>query len=119
MSEQRIREKFWEQVTKEFDDFKKEQLKKSKEDIFNNAYEIAILSEFLLMCDPVYSHLSLEEVKTLMKEKYPVHTLYNFYMKTDDGGIGELYESIWYQLSLLHEKNNKNQQLKNNSNLER
>lgn len=114
MDEQEIRKKLWEKASKEFDNFKNEQLKKSKEIIFEDAYKIAIMSDFTLMCEPDCSCLSVNSVKALLKEKYPVQTLYDFYQKTDAGGIGDLYESIWYQLSELQEKNNK--QISKNSN---
>ena len=60
--------------------------------------------------------LKINEVKALIKEKYPAHTLYNFYMKSEAGGISDLYESIWYRLNDLASRNNIN---KNKDNFER
>ena len=51
-----------------------------------------------------------------IKEKYPAHTLYNFYRKSDAGGISDLYESIWYRLNDLANRNNN---IKNKNYLER
>lgn len=115
MSEITLREKLWDKVSKEFDDFKKEQLNESKETIFENAFKISTLNDFVDMCDPDCGCLNIDEVKVLLKEKYPAHTLYNFYMKTDAGGISDLYESIWYRLKDLVDRNN----LKNKDNIER
>ena len=95
-------------VSREFDEFKKEQLQNSKEEIFENAYKISTLSDFVDMCDPECGCLKINEVKALIKEKYPAHTLYNFYMKSDAGGINDLYESIWYRLNDLADRNNTN-----------
>ena len=77
MNEDKLRNQLWDIVSREFDEFKKEQLQNSKEEIFE-------------------------------KEKYPAHTLYNFYMKSDAGGINDLYESIWYRLNDLADRNNTN-----------
>lgn len=99
MSEQKYRDLLWKKASKEFEDFKKEQLNESKKIIFDNAYKISMLSDFTDMCDPDCGCLSLDEVKALLKEDYPVHTLYNYYMDTDEGSISDLYEAIWYQLS--------------------
>lgn len=115
MNEITLREKLWDKVSKEFDDFKKEQLNESKETIFENAFKISTLNDFVDMCDPDCGCLNVDEVKALLKEKYPAHTLYNFYMKTDAGGISDLYESIWYRLKDLVDRNN----LKNKDNIER
>ena len=115
MNEITLREKLWDKVSKEFDDFKKEQLNESKETIFENAFKISTLNDFVDMCDPDCGCLNIDEVKALLKEKYPAHTLYNFYMKTDAGGISDLYESIWYRLKDLVDRNN----LKNKGNIER
>ena len=115
MNEITLREKLWDKVSKEFDDFKKEQLNESKETIFENAFKISTLNDFVDMCDPDCGCLNINEVKALLKEKYPAHTLYNFYMKTDAGGISDLYESIWYRLKDLVDRNN----LKNKDNIER
>ena len=115
MNEITLREKLWDKVSKEFDDFKKEQLNESKETIFENAFKISTLNDFVDMCDPDCGCLNIGEVKALLKEKYPAHTLYNFYMKTDAGGISDLYESIWYRLKDLVDRNN----LKNKDNIER
>ena len=116
MKEEQLRNKFWDIVTKEFDEFKKEQLQNSKEEIFENAYKISTLSDFVDMCDPDCGCLKTDEVKALIKEKYPAHTLYNFYMKSDAGGISDLYESIWYRLNDLANRNNN---IKNKNYLER
>ena len=115
MNEITLREKLWDKVSKEFDDFKKDQLNESKETIFENAFKISTLNDFVDMCDPDCGCLNIDEVKALLKEKYPAHTLYNFYMKTDAGGISDLYESIWYRLKDLVDRNN----LKNKDNIER
>lgn len=106
MNEETLRNKLWDKVSKEFDEFKIEQLKESKETIFDNAYKISTLSDFVDMCDPDNGCLNIKEVKALLKEKYPAHTLYNFYMKTDAGSISDLYESIWYRLNDLVDRNN-------------
>ena len=115
MNEITLREKLWDKVSKEFDDFKKDQLNESKETIFENAFKISTLNDFVDMCHPDCGCLNIDEVKALLKEKYPAHTLYNFYMKTDAGGISDLYESIWYRLKDLVDRNN----LKNKDNIER
>lgn len=119
MNEEQLRNKLWNLANQEFDSFKEIQLKESKETIFDGAYKIAIMSDFLDMCDPENSSLSLEQVKALIKEKYPVQTLYNFYMKTDAGGIDDLYEAVWYDLADLVSKNNDRNKQKNNTKLER
>lgn len=98
-NEKKLREQLWKKASKEFETFKEEQLNESKETIFDNAYKIATLSDFTDMCDPDCGCFSLNEIKTLLKEKYPVHTLYNYYQKTDSGSISDLYEAIWYSLS--------------------
>ena len=116
MSEEKLRNKLWDIVNKEFNDFKNEQLQNSKDEIFENAFEISTLSDFVDMCDPECGCLKIDEVKALIKEKYPAHTLYNFYMKSEAGGISTLYESIWYRLNDLASRNNIN---KNKDNFER
>lgn len=115
MNEQKLRNMLWDKVSKEFDEFKQEQLKESKEAIFENAFKITTLSDFVDMCDPDCGCLKIDEVRALLKEKCPAHTLYNYYMKTDAGGISDLYESIWYRLNDLVERNN----TKNKDNFER
>lgn len=97
--ENKLRQQLWKKASKELEEFKNEQLNESKESIFDNAYKIALLNDFTDMFDPNYGCFSLDEVKALLKEEYPVHVLYNYYMDTDVGGIDDLYEAIWYQLS--------------------
>lgn len=113
MNEQKYRDLLWKKATKEFEDFKRELLNESKETIFDSAYKIATLNDFTDMCDPECGCLSIESVKALLREKYPVHTLYDFYQKTDAGSIGDLFEAIWYQLRELELKNNTKQNTKN------
>ena len=105
MNETKIRNIAWDKASKEFDAFKNSLLKESKETIFDNAYKISMLSDFTDMFDPDNGCLSLEELKALLKEEHPVHTLYNYYMKSDAGGISDLYEAIWYRLNDLVEHN--------------
>ncbi len=111
-NEKTLREKLWKKASKEFDDLKNDILKESKETIFDSAYKISTLNDFTDMCDPECGCLSIESVKALLKEKYPVHTLYNFYQKTDAGSISDLFEAVWYQLSELESKNNTKKQNK-------
>lgn len=106
MNEKKLREQAWVKASKEFDAFKKKLLLESKETIFDNAYKIAMLSDFTDMFDPDNGCLTLNEIKVLLKEKSPVNTLYNFYMKTDAGGINDLYDAIWYKLKKLVEQKN-------------
>ena len=106
MNETLLRNKLWDKVSKEFEEFKKEQLNESKETIFDNAFKISTISDFVDMCDPECGCLNVNEVKALLKEKYPAHTLYNFYMKTDAGGISDLHETIWFRLNDLVDRNN-------------
>lgn len=113
MSEEQLRNKLCEKASKEFELFKDEILKGSKETIFDAAYKITTMNDFADMCDPNCGCLSIDEVKVLLKEKYPVHTLYNFYQNTDAGGISDLHESIWYDLSELISKNIEKQKIRN------
>lgn len=99
MNEQKYRELLWKNASKELEEYRIEKLKESKENLFEDAYSIAVIKDFTIMCDPECKKLSLDEVKVLLKEDYPVHTLYNYYMDTDSGSISDLYEAIWYQLS--------------------
>ena len=85
MNEDKLRNQLWDIVSKEFDEFKKEQLQNSKEEIFENAYKISTLSDFVDMCDPECGCLKINEVKALI-----------------------LYESIWYRLNNLADRNNTN-----------
>ena len=77
MNEDKLRNQLWDIVSREFDEFKKEQLQKSKEEIFENAYKISTLSDFVDMCDPECGCLKINEVKALIKEKYPAHALFH------------------------------------------
>lgn len=105
MQEEKLRKELWSKASLEFEKFKKEELSKTKEEIFNNAFKITMISDFTDMCDPYCGCLKIEEVKVLLKENYPIHTLYNYYMKTDAGGINDLYDSIMYRLNELIENN--------------
>ncbi len=119
INEKTIREKLWKKATQEFENFKKELLKESKEVIFESAYKIATLENFSDMCEPDCNCLSIKEVKTLLNEKHPIHTLYNFYMDTDSGTVSDLYESIWYRLSELVTQKNEKQKSKKQKDYER
>ena len=105
MNEKYYRKKLWDKVSKEFENFKEEQLGLSKDEIFKNAYKISTLSEFVDMCEPDMEIFSLDEVKALLKEKYPAHTLYYEYMDSDAGSYSEKYDAVWYKLSTLVDKN--------------
>lgn len=104
MNEEYYRKKLWNKVSKEFEDFKEEQLGLSKEEIFNNAFRISTLSDFVDMCEPEMGIFSLDEVKVLLKEEYPAHTLYYEYMDSDAGSYSEKYDAVWYKLSALIDK---------------
>ena len=118
MKEEYYRKKLWDKVSKEFENFKEELLGLSKEEIFNEAYKISTLSDFVGMCEPDMSIFSLDEIKALLKEEYPVHTLYYEYMDSDAGSYSEKYDVVWYKLSNLV-KQNKEQINKNKVNKER
>ena len=100
MSEEKLRNKLWDIVNKEFNEFKLKQLE--------NSFKISTFSDFVDMCEPECGCLKINEVKALLKEKYPVHTLYNFYMKSDAGSISDLYEAVWYSLADLANRNDNN-----------
>ena len=68
MSEQQYRNRLYKKALKEFESFKAEKLKESKESIFDNAYEIAVLTNFMIMCDKKRDYFFLDEVKALLKE---------------------------------------------------
>ena len=108
MSEEQLRNKLWDIVNKEFNEFKLKQLENSKEEIFENSFKISTFSDFVDMCEPECGCLKINEVKVLLKEKYPVHTSYNFYMKSDAGSISDLYEAVWYSLADLANRNDNN-----------
>lgn len=118
MNEEYYRKKLWNKVSKEFEDFKEKQLGLSKDEIFNNSYTISTLSDFVDMCEPDMGIFSLDEIKALLKEKYPVHTLYYEYMDSDAGSYREKYDAVWYKLSNLV-KQNKEQIYKNKIDIER
>lgn len=119
MNDTLLRKKLWDKVLKEFENFKEKQLSENKEDIFKNAFEISKISDFTDMCDPEMEIFKIEEVKALLKEKYPVHALFYEYMKGDGGeSYGDLYDSVWYKLNSLVDENKK-QNNKNNKEIER
>lgn len=93
-----MRQKFWEKVSKEFEIFKKYFLSRPQEEVFDNAHQIAILSDFKDMCSIKNCCFSKEEVEVLLKESFPLHLLHDFYQKTDVGSYRDLYEAVWYPL---------------------
>ncbi len=113
MNKQQYRDKLYKKALKEFEIFKKEQLKESKESIFNNASKIAILNDFMIMCDKEYDYFSLDEVQSLLKNEYPLDTLYNYYIKSDVGSFSDIHEAIWYKLRDGVKEMNQNKKLEN------
>ena len=119
MSEEKLRQELWDKVNTKFEEYKKDQLTKSKEEIFNNSFEIAHYQEFVDMCDPSLERFRIDAVKALLKEDNPAYTLYNYYMKSECESYDDLYESIWYPLNDLVERNNAKSNMKNKVDLER
>jgi len=112
MTEEYYRKKLWIKVSKEWKDFKIEQLNLNKEEIFNNAFKISTLYDFVDMCEPELTIFKIDEVKALLKEKSPIHTLYYEYMNSDAGSYNDKYDVVWYKLSELVEQNNKSKVVK-------
>ena len=119
MNEETLRQELWNKVNTKFEEYKKQQLTKSKEEIFNNSFEIAHYQEFVDMCDPSLERFRIDAVKALLKEDNPAYTLYNYYMKSECESYDDLYESIWYPLNDLVERNNTKSNTKNKVDLER
>ena len=71
------------------------------------------------MCDPSLERFRIDAVKALLKEDNPAYTLYNYYMKSECESYDDLYESIWYPLNDLVERNNAKSNTKNKVDLER
>lgn len=105
MNEQFFREKLYDKVQKEYEKFKVEELKKSKKQIFENAYQISKLHDFTYMCYPEDSCLHINTVKALLKEEQPLFTLYDYYMDTCTEEVTDLFEIISDKLSDLVEQN--------------
>lgn len=93
------RTKLWNKVNEEYDIFKNELLQQSKNDIFENAYKIAIYDNCIDLCDPDLEILSEEQVNILLDKSQPIDLLYNLYLKSESGGTMEFYDSIWYRLN--------------------
>lgn len=93
MNENIYRKRFKEKVTKEFNDFKSEQLKLSKEAIFENAFKISCYYE-IFSAYLIDENLNIDDIKKLLKEKCPIQTLYNYYLKTDLENINEIYDYL-------------------------
>ena len=106
MSEEKLREELWNKVNTKFEEYKKQQLTKSKEEIFNNSFEIAHYQEFVDMCDPSLERFRIDAVKALLKEDNPAYTLYNYYMKSECESYDDLYLDITYmnnEINILDE----------------
>lgn len=99
MTEQEIRNCLWKKVIQEYDSFKEEQLNKSRESIFSNAYQIAMFKDFRYMCSPDCSCLDIDQVKALMKIDKPIHLLFTYYLMSLDGGVSDMYDVIYSDLN--------------------
>lgn len=70
------------------------------------------MTYFTEMCEPNSGCFTLDQIKALLNEKYPINTLYDYYIKSDDGGYDDLYEAVNYRLEALVSRNNEEQNKK-------
>jgi len=92
------REKLYEKMNKELQDYLKEIKEMDKETIINSAYEIAVKTDIV---DYFYSELnefSEDEIEFLLKEKYPLNWSYKTYLQNDFNPSEVLSESIHYTI---------------------
>lgn len=84
-------------ITKELEEFKKEWLEKPKEEIFNNAYKISIITDFEYLD---FEELEDEQLETLLEQDNILEFIYSEWMDSDGyNTFGVLDEFFKYLVS--------------------
>lgn len=104
-----MREKLYEKITTEFENYIKDLKTKDKDFIINKSYETAIKEEMTYLFYPNSQYFSDEEIKALNKSSSPLNDLYSEWLDNDFSICEEIRESLdiyLYDLSSkIREKN--------------
>ena len=101
-----LREKFYDKISKEYDDYIKNLKHEEPEVIINKSYETTIKEEIICYFTPDSEEYSLREIRELNKFKEPLDTLYSEWMDCDLNIGTEIRDCISELTIDLIEKNN-------------
>lgn len=105
-----LEEQIYKKIDKEYNDFINEMLKLSKEEIINNSYKIAVITEFKEFS--INIDCNLIELKALSQEPNLLQTFYRNWLKYDDVSLSYVTEITINKITdryinILKEKMNK------------
>lgn len=105
-----LEEQIYKKIDKEYNDFINEMLKLSKEEIINNSYKIAVITEFKEFSINVDSNIL--DLKALSQEPNLLQTFYRNWLKYDDVSLSYVTEITINKITdrymnILKEKMNK------------
>lgn len=97
---EKMKEKVYKKLLKEYNAFVEEIKKQSKEKIIGSAYEI-VFKEAILACIDTLDQKQLEKIN---KYKISLNQLYRDWMKSDGSSFDDLWESVYYSIDYIHEQ---------------
>ena len=105
-----LEEQIYKKIDKEYNDFINEMLKLSKEEIINNSYKIAVITEFKEFSINVDSNIL--DLKALSQEPNLLQTFYRNWLKYDDVSLAYVADITIEKITdrymnILKEKMNK------------
>lgn len=89
-----MREKLYEKITKEFENYIKDLKTKDVDYIIDRSYETAIKEEMIYCFDPNSRYFSDEQIKILNKSSSPLNELYSDWISNDFSIGDEIRESV-------------------------
>lgn len=111
MNENEIRNKLYERMQKEYNDFINNLKEASPKEIIDSSYQITMKEELVSMFYPECNDFSIEEIKTLNKTKKPLEELYQGWMDCEYGINSVLKDSAYDTIEFIQ----KEQKQKNKS----
>ena len=104
-----MREKLYEKITKEFENYVKDLKTKDVDYIIDRTYETAIKEEMIYCFEPNSRYFSDEQIKILNKSSSPLNELYSDWISNDfsigDESRESINEYLFDVLSKIKEKN--------------
>lgn len=103
MNEYDIRNKLYERMQQEYNDYLNNLMEASPKEIIDNSYQITMKEELVSMFIPESERYDIEDIRVLSKTKKPLEELYQDWMDCDIGINQVLDDSVQLSFDNIRE----------------
>ena len=105
--EEKLRDELYSKLEKEYNNFIKELMKLSKEEILSRAYEKITKYDIMTMFYPTNKEFDVSDIKVLNKVKNPLEELYHRWMDFDVVRDNSLCDNVKDTINFFREEQRK------------